>query len=56
MLGAVGAYDWNGTVVMQKDNTVFMPRNNTFRDKSEKNEPLAAYLGKRNGPAQNLFL
>ncbi|XP_019351444.2 integrin alpha-1 isoform X2 [Alligator mississippiensis] len=45
MLGAVGAYDWNGTVVMQKDNTVFMPRNNTFRDKSEKNEPLAAYLG-----------
>ncbi|XP_034630310.1 integrin alpha-1 isoform X1 [Trachemys scripta elegans] len=46
MLGAVGAYDWNGTVIMQKDNMVLMPRNDTFRDKSsERNEPLAAYLG-----------
>ncbi|EMP42389.1 Integrin alpha-1 [Chelonia mydas] len=46
MLGAVGAYDWNGTVVMQKNSMVLMPRNDTFRDKSsERNEPLAAYLG-----------
>ncbi|XP_074851686.1 integrin alpha-1 [Carettochelys insculpta] len=46
MLGAVGAYDWNGTIVMQKESMVFMPKNDTFRDKtSEKNEPLAAYLG-----------
>ncbi|KAH1169007.1 hypothetical protein KIL84_013597, partial [Mauremys mutica] len=46
MLGAVGAYDWNGTVVMQKNSMVLMPRNDTFRDKSsERNEHLAAYLG-----------
>uniref|UniRef100_A0A8C8VE95 Integrin alpha-1 n=1 Tax=Pelusios castaneus TaxID=367368 RepID=A0A8C8VE95_9SAUR len=46
MLGAVGAYDWNGTVVMQKTNEALIPTNDMFRDKSsEKNEPLAAYLG-----------
>ncbi|XP_039399347.1 integrin alpha-1 isoform X2 [Mauremys reevesii] len=46
MLGAVGAYDWNGTVVMQKNSMVLMPKNDTFRDKSsERNEHLAAYLG-----------
>uniref|UniRef100_A0A8C6NED5 Uncharacterized protein n=1 Tax=Melopsittacus undulatus TaxID=13146 RepID=A0A8C6NED5_MELUD len=46
MLGAVGAYDWNGTVIMVKDSDISMPTNDTFRDRrSEKNEPLAAYLG-----------
>ncbi|XP_010006921.1 PREDICTED: integrin alpha-1 [Chaetura pelagica] len=46
MLGAVGAYDWNGTVIMVKDSGISMPTNDTFRDRlSEKNEPLAAYLG-----------
>ncbi|KAH0627929.1 hypothetical protein JD844_008511 [Phrynosoma platyrhinos] len=46
MLGAVGAYDWNGTVVMLKDSAFLIPRNDTFYDKSsERNEPLAAYLG-----------
>ncbi|XP_062984156.1 integrin alpha-1 [Elgaria multicarinata webbii] len=46
MLGAVGAYDWNGTVVMLKESALLTPRNDTFYDKaSESNEPLAAYLG-----------
>uniref|UniRef100_A0A8B9G3C4 Integrin subunit alpha 1 n=1 Tax=Amazona collaria TaxID=241587 RepID=A0A8B9G3C4_9PSIT len=46
MLGAVGAYDWNGTVIMVKDSDISMPTNDTFRDRhSEKSEPLAAYLG-----------
>lgn len=48
MLGAVGAYDWNGTVLMVKDSGILMPTNETFRDRlSEKNEHLAAYLGKK---------
>ncbi|KAM4707175.1 integrin alpha-1 [Discoglossus pictus] len=46
MLGAVGAYDWNGTVVMVKSDSVVIPQNQTFKTKAdEKNEPLAAYLG-----------
>ncbi|XP_029433500.1 integrin alpha-1 isoform X2 [Rhinatrema bivittatum] len=46
MLGAVGAYDWNGTVVMQKTDKFVIPQNDTFKtDSSEKNERLAAYLG-----------
>ncbi|XP_023380900.1 integrin alpha-1 [Pteropus vampyrus] len=46
MLGAVGAYDWNGTVVMQKANQIIIPQNTTFNVKStKKNEPLASYLG-----------
>lgn len=46
MLGAVGAYDWNGTVVMQKGNQIIIPRNTTFNvESSRKNEPLASYLG-----------
>lgn len=54
MLGAVGAYDWNGTVLMVKDSGISMPTNDTFRDRhSERNEPLAAYLGKRNSPPYN---
>lgn len=47
MLGAVGAYDWNGTVVMQKGNQIIIPQNTTFNVKSSKKiEPLAAYLGR----------
>uniref|UniRef100_H0XH09 Integrin alpha-1 n=1 Tax=Otolemur garnettii TaxID=30611 RepID=H0XH09_OTOGA len=45
MLGAVGAYDWNGTVVMQKANQIIIPQNTTFQFESKKNEPLASYLG-----------
>lgn len=56
MLGAVGAYDWNGTVIMVKDSDISMPTNDTFRDRhSEKNEPLAAYLGERNSLSYNTF-
>ncbi|XP_010642317.1 integrin alpha-1 isoform X1 [Fukomys damarensis] len=46
MLGAVGAYDWNGTVVMQKSHQIITPPNTTFQIESTKmNEPLASYLG-----------
>ncbi|XP_045141178.1 integrin alpha-1 [Echinops telfairi] len=46
MLGAVGAYDWNGTVVMQKANQLIIPQNMTFNvEATKKNEPLASYLG-----------
>ncbi|XP_027835876.1 integrin alpha-1 isoform X1 [Ovis aries] len=46
MLGAVGAYDWNGTVVMQKADQSVIPQNTTFNvESTEKNEPLASYLG-----------
>ncbi|XP_011853053.1 PREDICTED: integrin alpha-1 [Mandrillus leucophaeus] len=46
MLGAVGAYDWNGTVVMQKASQIIIPRNTTFNvESTKKNEPLASYLG-----------
>ncbi|CAK6444101.1 unnamed protein product [Pipistrellus nathusii] len=46
MLGAVGAYDWNGTVVMQKGTQILIPRNTTFNvESSRQNEPLASYLG-----------
>lgn len=46
MLGAVGAYDWNGTVVMQKSDQIVIPQNNSFNVKpTETNEPLASYLG-----------
>lgn len=47
MLGAVGAYDWNGTVIMLKD-TTFTPGNDSFYKASEGNAPLAAYLGEWN--------
>lgn len=47
MLGAVGAYDWNGTVVMQKASQIIIPHNATFNAEStSKKEPLASYLGK----------
>nr|KAF6489725.1 integrin subunit alpha 1 [Molossus molossus] len=46
MLGAVGAYDWNGTVVMQKGSQILIPQNTTFNvESTKKNEPLASYLG-----------
>nr|XP_020735996.1 integrin alpha-1 [Odocoileus virginianus texanus] len=46
MLGAVGAYDWNGTVVMQKADQSVIPQNTTFNvESTKKNEPLASYLG-----------
>uniref|UniRef100_A0A8D1EA04 Integrin alpha-1 n=1 Tax=Sus scrofa TaxID=9823 RepID=A0A8D1EA04_PIG len=46
MLGAVGAYDWNGTVVMQKADQIKIPPNKTFNvESTKKNEPLASYLG-----------
>ncbi|XP_056397940.1 integrin alpha-1 [Hyla sarda] len=46
MLGAVGAYDWNGTVVMMNSDTIVTPGNNSFDTMAqERNEPLAAYLG-----------
>ncbi|XP_075040048.1 integrin alpha-1 isoform X2 [Mixophyes fleayi] len=46
MLGAVGAYDWNGTVVMVKSDAIVTPQNNSFKTRQqERNEPLAAYLG-----------
>ncbi|XP_051866405.1 integrin alpha-1 [Pristis pectinata] len=46
MLGAVGAYDWNGTVLLVNNNETVIPENETFFDKSkESNEPLAGYLG-----------
>ncbi|XP_068127872.1 integrin alpha-1 [Hyperolius riggenbachi] len=46
MLGAVGAYDWNGTVVMMNSDAIVNPGNNSFQTRAEeRNEPLAAYLG-----------
>ncbi|KAF6124902.1 integrin subunit alpha 1 [Phyllostomus discolor] len=46
MLGAVGAYDWNGTVVMQKAGQIIIPHNATFNtDSARRKEPLASYLG-----------
>ncbi|XP_040195238.1 integrin alpha-1 [Rana temporaria] len=46
MLGAVGAYDWNGTVVMMKSDDVVTPGNNSFHTgREDRYEPLAAYLG-----------
>ncbi|XP_060678657.1 integrin alpha-1 [Hemiscyllium ocellatum] len=46
MLGAVGAYDWNGTVLLLKNDESIIPDNESFLNKSkEVNEPLAGYLG-----------
>ncbi|XP_044301876.1 integrin alpha-1 isoform X2 [Varanus komodoensis] len=61
MLGAVGAYDWNGTVVMMKEDAIVTPANDTFYDEfTEKNEPLAAYLGytvtSASVPAETLYI
>lgn len=47
ILGAVGAYDWNGTVVMHTGKETIVPENNQFYDpKTEAGyERLAGYLG-----------
>ncbi|XP_072514317.1 integrin alpha-1 [Salminus brasiliensis] len=46
MLGAVGAYDWNGTVVMQSGNTFTVPKKNTFHNPLvQKYEGMAGYVG-----------
>uniref|UniRef100_A0A8C5LXL2 Integrin subunit alpha 1 n=1 Tax=Leptobrachium leishanense TaxID=445787 RepID=A0A8C5LXL2_9ANUR len=46
MLGAVGAYDWNGTVVMLKSDTFVTPSKHAFLTRpDERNEALAAYIG-----------
>uniref|UniRef100_A0AAR2IZG8 VWFA domain-containing protein n=1 Tax=Pygocentrus nattereri TaxID=42514 RepID=A0AAR2IZG8_PYGNA len=46
MLGAVGAYDWNGTVVMQSGNRFTVPKRNTFHNPLvQKYEGMAGYVG-----------
>lgn len=46
MLGAVGAYDWNGTVVMHLGNHSVVPKNNTFHDPLvERYQGMAGYVG-----------
>ncbi|KAI4875226.1 hypothetical protein NFI96_010697, partial [Prochilodus magdalenae] len=46
MLGAVGAYDWNGTVVMQSGNRFTVPRRNTFHNPLvQRHEGMAGYVG-----------
>ncbi|XP_043999977.1 integrin alpha-1 [Gambusia affinis] len=47
LLGAVGAYDWNGTVVMQTAESTTTPEKNEFYDPKDKKtgRGLAEYLG-----------
>ena len=47
MLGAVGAYDWNGTVVMHTAAGTIVPGKNDFYDPETEAgyEGLAGYLG-----------
>ncbi|KAK2819303.1 hypothetical protein Q5P01_024864 [Channa striata] len=47
LLGAVGAYNWNGTVVMHKDGGTITPGNNAFYNPKTDSvyEGLAGYLG-----------
>ncbi|KAL0965809.1 hypothetical protein UPYG_G00286060 [Umbra pygmaea] len=46
MLGAVGAYEWNGTVVMHTDQGTLVPLNADFHDPLDKHkESLAGYTG-----------
>ncbi|XP_077099170.1 integrin alpha-1 [Siphateles boraxobius] len=46
MLGAVGAFDWNGTVVMQTGNEFVVPKKNTFHDPEvQRYEGMAGYVG-----------
>ncbi|XP_069780423.1 integrin alpha-1 [Narcine bancroftii] len=46
MLGAVGAYDWNGTVLLVNNSETVIPENESFFNKSEENnESLAGYFG-----------
>lgn len=47
MLGAVGAYEWNGTVVMHIGQSTMVPLNADFHDPlDERKESLAGYVGK----------
>ncbi|XP_055064961.2 integrin alpha-1 isoform X1 [Misgurnus anguillicaudatus] len=46
MLGAVGAYDWNGTVVMQADNNFVVPKKNAFHNPAvQRYEGMSGYVG-----------
>ncbi|KAG7322874.1 hypothetical protein KOW79_014220 [Hemibagrus wyckioides] len=46
MLGAVGAYDWNGTVVTQSGNRFVVPKHNTFHNPlTERYQGMAGYVG-----------
>ncbi|XP_041666679.1 integrin alpha-1 [Cheilinus undulatus] len=47
LLGAVGAYDWNGTVVMQTAERSIVPGNDSFYDPETEavNDALAGYFG-----------
>ncbi|XP_051973281.1 integrin alpha-1-like [Xyrauchen texanus] len=46
MLGAVGAFDWNGTVVMQVDKEFIVPKKNSFHDPEvDRYEGMAGYVG-----------
>lgn len=46
MLGAVGAFDWNGTVVMQSGQEFVVPKKNSFHDPAvQRYEGMTGYLG-----------
>ncbi|KTF93139.1 hypothetical protein cypCar_00015698 [Cyprinus carpio] len=46
MLGAVGAFDWNGTVVMQSGQKFVVPKKNSFHDPAvQRYEGMAGYVG-----------
>ncbi|KAM4719693.1 integrin alpha-1 isoform 2-T2 [Anableps anableps] len=45
LLGAVGAYDWNGTVVMQTAESTITPEKDEFYDPKEMYGGLAGYFG-----------
>ncbi|XP_026130342.1 integrin alpha-1 [Carassius auratus] len=46
MLGAVGAFDWNGTVVMQSGQEFVVPKKNSFHDPvKQRYEGMAGYVG-----------
>lgn len=46
MLGAVGAYDWNGTVVTQSGDRFVVPEHNTFHNPlTERYQGMAGYVG-----------
>lgn len=51
MLGAVGAYDWNGTVVMHTPGGTIVPGKNQFYDPSVEAgyDRLAGYFGELGG-------
>uniref|UniRef100_A0A9J7ZMS4 Integrin subunit alpha 1 n=1 Tax=Cyprinus carpio carpio TaxID=630221 RepID=A0A9J7ZMS4_CYPCA len=45
MLGAVGAFNWNGTVVMQSGQEFVVPKNNSFHIPEQRYEGMAGYVG-----------